>query len=81
MESIETIQTREVPVLATAPLSTADRLVKIADAARRLSCSPSKVRQLAASGELDLVPLGPRSHRVTEVSLAAFIERKRRGGE
>jgi excisionase family DNA binding protein len=65
-------------VLATPPLPTADRLVKIADAARRLSCSPSKVRQLAAAGELDLVPLGPRSHRVTEASLDALIERRRR---
>jgi hypothetical protein len=68
-----------VPVLATPPPTAEERLVKIRDAADRLSCSPSKVRQLAAAGELVLVPLGPRSHRVTEASLERFIRRRLAG--
>lgn len=65
---------------APAPTETEDRLVKIAEAARRLGCTPEWVRSLAKRGELELYILGPKSHRVTESSLAAYIARSRAQG-
>lgn len=67
-------------MLATAsplPSETEDRLVKISEAAFRLGCSPEWVRILAKRGELDLHRLGPKSYRVTDSSLRAYIERTR----
>jgi excisionase family DNA binding protein len=64
-------------VLATAPAPVEERLLKISEAARRLDCSPEWVRQLGRRGELEVLKLGPKSYRVTERSLAAYIERAR----
>jgi len=64
-------------VLASAPIPTDDRLLKISEAARRLDCSPEWVRMLARRGELELHILGPKSHRVTESSLNDYIARTR----
>ena len=64
-------------MLATAPAPVEDRLLKISEAARRLDCSPEWVRLLARRGELELLKLGPKSHRVTERSLNEYIARAR----
>jgi excisionase family DNA binding protein len=63
--------------LATAPALPEDRLLKISEAARRLDCSPEWVRILARRGDLELHKLGPKSYRVSESSLSAYIARAR----
>jgi len=54
-----------------------DRLIRVAEVARLLDCSPQRVRALGRHGELVIHKLGPRSSRVTESSLRAYLDRTR----
>lgn len=50
---------------------------KLKDVARLLSLSPSKVRDMAAKGEIEVFKIG-RVRRVHGTDLAAYIERQKK---
>lgn len=53
-------------------------LLKVEEAARRLSISRTVLYQLMDAGDIDYVKVG-RSRRVVKASLGAYIERQRGG--
>lgn len=47
-------------------------LLRLAEAGHILSCGPTKLRELAAGGEIERVALGPRCVRYTRASVEAL---------
>lgn len=52
-------------------------LYTLAETARELGVSRDTVRKAIREGELEVIKLGPRIHRVAEDDLRAFLERRR----